>query len=93
MVHAKKVLPEFFEPLRSGQKTFELRKEQDDEPRYAVGDYLALNEYDPEKKRYTGRALVFMIRYRIEADKSCGTLSPGCVALGLGPVYFDSSAH
>lgn len=93
MVHAKKILPEFFEPLRNGQKTFELRKEQDGEPRYAVGDYLALNEYDPEKERYTGRALVFIIRYRIEAEKSCGTLCPGCVALGLGPVYFDSSAQ
>ena len=93
MVHAKKVLPEFFEPLRSGQKTFELRKEEKNEPKYAVGDFLALNEFDPEKQRYTGRALVFKIRYRVEAEQSCGTLSPGCVALGLGPVYFDSPAN
>lgn len=90
MVHAKKVLPEFFEPLRDGRKTFELRREEENEPRYEVGDYLALNEFDPEKQRFTGRALVFRIRCRVEAEQSCGTLSPGCVALGLGPVYFDS---
>lgn len=90
MIHAKKILPEFFEPLRSGSKTFELRREEEGDPQYAVGDFLALNEFDPEKKRYTGRALVYKIRYRLEAEQSCGTLSPGCVALGLGPVYFDS---
>lgn len=90
MIHAKKILPEHFEALRSGVKPFELRREEAGEPQYAVGDYLALNEFDPEKERYTGRALVYKIRYRLEAEQSCGTLCPGCVALGLGPVYFDS---
>ena len=43
MIHAKKVRPEYFAALRSGNKTFEVRREEDGEPFYAVGDYLALN--------------------------------------------------
>lgn len=44
MIHAVKCLPEYFAPLNSGAKTFEVRK--NDRP-YRVGDYLAVNEFVP----------------------------------------------
>lgn len=91
MVHVKKVAPEYFEPLQDGSKRFELRREEPGEPRYAVGDYLALNEYDPARHvsptdQYTGRCLLFLIRYVLR-DFEC--LAPDCVALSLLPINMD----
>ena len=85
MIHAKKILPQHFEALREGTKTYELRKEQPDEPRYAVGDYLALNEFDPGRhatvdEQYTGRCLLFRISHVLRDDER---LAKDCVALGL----------
>ena len=50
----KKIWPEFFHEIMVGNKTFELR--------LAVfecnpGDILALREWDPDIKEYTGRVL------------------------------------
>ena len=42
MIHSVKCYPEFFSSLKDGTKTFEVRK--NDRP-YAVGDFLAVNEY------------------------------------------------
>ena len=61
MIHAKKVLPEYFKSLQDGSKPFEVRRQDPDEPRFCVGDYLALNEHDGE--HYTGRCLLFKITY------------------------------
>lgn len=85
MIHAKKVLPEFFEALRTGKKRFELRREDPDEPSYAVGDYLALNEYDPgrhatQDDQFTGRCMLFVITYVL---RDAEWLQPDCVALSL----------
>lgn len=93
MIHAKKVLPEYFEPLRDGRKRFELRREDPSEPCYAVGDYLALNEYEPGRAGdldglYTGRCLLYQITYVLH---NAELLAPGCVALGLklAPLSFE----
>lgn len=43
MIHALKILPEFFKAMAAGTKSFEVRK--NDRP-YHTGDYVALN--DPE---------------------------------------------
>ena len=84
MIHAKKVSPEFFEAELKGDKTFELRHEDPDEPAYAVGDYLALNECEDgkhnETPRYTGRCLLYRITYVLRGHR---LLAPGAVALGL----------
>jgi len=48
----KKILPEYFDLVASGQKTFELRL-ADWECR--AGDTLVLNEFDPNAKQFTGR--------------------------------------
>lgn len=90
MIHVKKVNAEFFEPLRTGAKTFELRQVEADEPDYAVGDYLALNEYRDE--HYTGRCLLFRIEYVLAANGSpiaALYLRPNVVALGLRPMPLE----
>ena len=94
MIHVKKVLPEYFEALRNGSKRFELRREDPDDPCYAVGDYLALNEIDPERQAepsemYTGRCLVFEITYVLRERE---WLAPGCAALSLAPTALSLGA-
>lgn len=46
MIHQLKSLPENFQPVFDGMKTCEIRVD-DRNPKYAVGDYLLLREYDP----------------------------------------------
>ena len=84
MIHAKKVRPEYFEASLKGLKLFEIREEKPNEPRYTVGDYLALNEWEPEPEAlgdgYTGRCLLYEITYVL---RDYELLQPGAVALGL----------
>ncbi len=92
MIHAKKVRPEYFEASLKGRKPFEIRMEEPGEPPYAVGDYLALNEWMPEPKTlgdgFTGRCLLYEITYVLRGFE---LLQPGAVALGLKlmPLCFD----
>lgn len=44
--HELKVWPEYFHRISSGQKTFEIRKNDRD---FQVGDTLILKEFNPEK--------------------------------------------
>lgn len=84
MIHAKKILPEYFEASLAGRKPFELRREDPDEPTYCVGDYLALNEFDPSEEPvgdgFTGRCLLYEITYVLRGHE---LLQPGTVILGL----------
>ena len=85
MIHAKKVKPEYFEALLRGDKTFELRREEPDEPSFAVGDYLALNEYcvglqGSRVGDFTGRCLLYRITYVLRGSP---LLAERTVALGL----------
>ena len=56
----KKILPEYFDAIASGKKTYELRL-GDFEP--SEGDTLLLREWDAEKKEYTGREISKEITY------------------------------
>ena len=58
MTHYLKIAPEWFETVKSGIKTFEVRKD-DREPKYAVNDELILEEFDGEK--YTGESLKVLV--------------------------------
>lgn len=44
--HELKVHPKYFNRLVSGQKSFEIRKNDRD---FQIGDILVLKEYDPEE--------------------------------------------
>ena len=50
----KKIWPETFELVASGKKKFELRLADFE---ISEGDTLVLEEWNPETKRYTGRAI------------------------------------
>ncbi len=56
----KKAWPEFFEAVESGKKKFELRLNDFE---VSEGDILVLEEWDPEKKEYTGRSVEKKVGY------------------------------
>ena len=49
--HYLKTWPEFFEAIRKRKKRFEIRLNDRD---YRTGDILIFQEFDPNKKEYTG---------------------------------------
>jgi hypothetical protein len=54
MIIKKKIWPESFNRILSGDKTFEIRLA---DWQCKVGDILVLREWDPETKKYTGRLI------------------------------------
>lgn len=70
MIHDLKIIPEWFNAVISGVKTFEVRK--DDRP-YKPNDVLILREFDGE--RYTGRTckvdVLFVLRGKYCRDGYC----------------------
>ena len=79
MIHALKQLPEYFDSVVFGEKGFEVRK--NDRP-FRVGDLLALNEWDAEIERYTGRSCLVYIDYILNDEAYC---KEGYVILGIKP--------
>lgn len=95
MIHEVKCQPEHFAALKSGAKTFEVRKK--DRP-YQIGDILAVNEFAPfeyefsseemregfsrtsDSGRYSGDCLLFKITYILDDPQFC---KDGMVVLGL----------
>jgi len=76
-VHHLKVLPEYYKALGSGDKNFEIRK---DDRGYRVGDMLVLNEWS--EKKYTGNFNKRRITYILKDCEKFG-LMDGYVILGL----------
>ena len=72
----KKILTEYFLPVIHGEKTFEIRKDEDD---LQKGDTLILREWDGEK--YTGRETSRSISYILRDVPQYG-LMPGYVIFG-----------
>lgn len=66
MLHQLKVWPEYFQPIIEGRKTFEVRV---DDRGFQTGDILILYEYDPEKRRKTGRGTARRIGYILEGGR------------------------
>jgi hypothetical protein len=60
MIIEKKIWPEFFNDIKSGAKTFEVRLADFD---CGPGDTLHLREWDPVKKAYTGRGVKKTVTY------------------------------
>ena len=56
----KKIRPEFFDKISSGEKKFELRLADWE---CKSGDILVLREWDPDKKDYTGRTMEKEVTY------------------------------
>jgi hypothetical protein len=72
-MHELKVWPEFFEPLQSGVKTFDLRR---NDRGFKLGDMLHLREWSPDSPGgYTGRELHKRICYKLDGVGT-GAISP-----------------
>ena len=56
----KKTWPEYFEQIRTGKKTYELRLA---DWKCKEGDVLVLKEWDPKTKAYTGRVIEKEVTY------------------------------
>ncbi len=73
--HDLKSWPDFFEPVASGVKQFELRL---NDRKFKVGDVLRLREFDDRKGIYTGREVRKRITYLLEG------IGPGAITPVLG---------
>ena len=81
VTHELKCWPEFYGALASGEKTFELRK---DDRRFRAGDVLWLREWrrlrvDPVEGEYTGREMRRTVTYVLSGMG----LEPGYVCMAL----------
>ena len=79
MIHELKILPDFFNEVISGRKTFEVRTADRD---FRVGDMLALNEYDAEAKCYTRNSCLVYIDYILNNTEYC---KEGYVVMAIKP--------
>ena len=77
MIHELKLLPQYYNDVALGIKTFELRKNDRD---FQVGDELVLREWDGED--YTGRSLFRHVVY-IYHGCNCYGLEEGYCILGM----------
>ena len=76
MEHELKILPEYFEAVLDGVKTFELRR---DDRNFQVGEGIELKEFDGEK--YTGREVPVEIVYKLDGGNF--GLEKGYCILGI----------
>lgn len=76
MIHDLKILPEYFESVLKGVKTFELRK---NDRNFKTEDMLKLREYS--NGEYTGREVLKRVTYILEGG-SYG-LEEGYVILAI----------
>lgn len=65
MTHELKILPEWYDSLASGMKSFEVRKD-DRNPRFEPNDELFLREFDGYK--YTGRTIRADVRFVLRGE-------------------------
>jgi Domain of unknown function (DUF3850) len=75
--HELKCWTEFYEPIRSGAKTAELRYNDRD---YRVGDVLHLREWEPKHHRgegsYTGRQCWRIVTHVMHGVGTVGAIAP-----------------
>lgn len=70
----KKILPKYFEKVKSGRKTFELRKDEDN---IKAGDIIILREW--ENGEYTGRQEERMVSYVLRNCQEYGLMDGYCI--------------
>ena len=73
----KKILPWYFEAVRNGSKTFEIRKDEDD---FEVGDHIILCEWSGTA--YTGFTLEAEVTYILRDAEQYGLMNGYCI-LGI----------
>lgn len=86
MIHARKILPDYYAAVDNGDKNFEIRSE--DAVQFNPGDYLALNEWAGADRGYTGRCRLFKITCVL---RDFPGLAVGYACLGLAPCAVESA--
>ena len=76
----KKILPQYFEAVHNGTKTFEYRKDEDG---IEEGDYIVLREWDNEGIKYTGRKEIYKVGFVLRNFKG---LKNGYCVFSILPV-------
>ncbi len=79
-LHSLKTWPPYFDHIRSGKKTFDVRKDDRD---YRVGDLIYFEEYIPDKRKFTGERHPALISYKLNGGQF--GIEPGFCVLGLAP--------
>ena len=75
IIHELKILPQYFDEVRSHDKQFELRKDDRD---YKVGDFILLKEW--KDGSYTGREVgCFKISYILRNCQEYGLTDGYCI--------------
>jgi hypothetical protein len=85
-VHALKTWPQFYEAVVSGEKTFEVRR---NDRGYQVGDILILQEYRPDAFVFTGRETDVRVTYLLQDER---WLRPGFCVMGIVPAEVTEQA-
>lgn len=86
--HELKTWPEYFEAIVSGEKTFELRKDDRD---FQVGDALLLREWDPITREYTGKSTRRGVSYILR--NAWFGIADGYVVLSLSQPMPEAAAQ
>lgn len=85
-VIVKKIRPKYFEEILKGNKTFELRKE--DDVQYKEGDILILKELETMTDFYTGRFAISRIGFVLRQCHLIEGLADDYVILSLKDTQF-----
>ena len=80
MKHTKKILSKFYKEVIAGNKTFEIRNE--DDCRYEVGDVIELVEVE-ETNGPTGCKQLVEVTYRLDSKDFSVGIKDGYVVLGI----------
>lgn len=70
----KKILPEYFKAVITGDKSFELRKDEDG---IQIGDTLILKEWDGNQ--YTGNQVARSVTYVLRGASEYGLMDGYCI--------------
>lgn len=87
-IHELKILPEYYDAVRCGDKRFEIRKNDRD---FHTGDILRLKEWNGEK--YTGEELDVLVRYVLYGISECGEPNLYGLADGYCIMSIDTMMH
>jgi hypothetical protein len=77
--HELKLWPQYFQAVKDGLKTFEIRK---NDREFTVGDEVVLQEWNQDLQQYTGRSLVREISYVTGFGQPDGQVVFGLVGKG-----------
>lgn len=78
-IHQKKIIQPYFDLVRYGVKTFEIRKNDCD---YQAGDIIILTEFDKQNKQEFYNEITVLIKYVLKDYEFIGITKGYCV-LGI----------